>query len=60
MVAYEPVWAIGTGLTPTPKDVTEMHNGIRALLAEMYGAARAPRFAFSMAARSSRAIAASF
>jgi triosephosphate isomerase len=26
VVAYEPVWAIGTGLTPTPKDVAEMHG----------------------------------
>ena len=29
MVAYEPVWAIGTGLTPTPKDVAEVHELIR-------------------------------
>src|SRR5580693_7889072 len=29
-VAYEPVWAIGTGLTPTPDDVREMHTFIRA------------------------------
>jgi triosephosphate isomerase len=28
-VAYEPVWAIGTGLTPTPDDVREMHTFIR-------------------------------
>ena len=32
VVAYEPVWAIGTGLTPTPADVAEMHGAIRALL----------------------------
>src|ERR1700722_2003501 len=38
VVAYEPVWAIGTGLTPTPKDVAGVHNGIRALLADMFGA----------------------
>ncbi|MBV9015715.1 MAG: triose-phosphate isomerase [Alphaproteobacteria bacterium] len=30
IVAYEPVWAIGTGLTPTMADVTEMHAAIRA------------------------------
>jgi triosephosphate isomerase (TIM) len=37
VVAYEPVWAIGTGLTPTPADVAEMHGAIRALLGEIYG-----------------------
>ena len=30
VVAYEPVWAIGTGLTPTPADVAEVHGFIRA------------------------------
>jgi triosephosphate isomerase (TIM) len=29
VVAYEPVWAIGTGLTPTRADITEMHAAIR-------------------------------
>ena len=29
IVAYEPVWAIGTGLTPTIADITEMHAAIR-------------------------------
>lgn len=29
VVAYEPVWAIGTGLTPTAKDVAEVHGFIR-------------------------------
>ena len=28
-IAYEPVWAIGSGLTPTPKDVAEVHDFIR-------------------------------
>ena len=37
VVAYEPVWAIGTGLTPTPKDVKEMHGFIRERLAVRYG-----------------------
>jgi triosephosphate isomerase (TIM) len=32
VVAYEPVWAIGSGLTPTPADVVEMHGSIRRLL----------------------------
>ncbi len=38
VVAYEPVWAIGTGLTPTPADVAEVHKAIRTLLGEIYGA----------------------
>jgi triosephosphate isomerase (TIM) len=37
IVAYEPVWAIGTGLTPTPADVAEVHLAIRKLLGEIYG-----------------------
>ena len=44
VVAYEPVWAIGTGLTPTTPQIEEMHRAIRATLSEMFGAAadRAP------------------
>lgn len=38
VVAYEPVWAIGTGLTPTPADVAEVHAFIRRQLGERYGA----------------------
>lgn len=29
VVAYEPVWAIGSGLTPTPSDIAEMHGLVR-------------------------------
>jgi triosephosphate isomerase (TIM) len=32
VVAYEPVWAIGTGLTPTSKDIEQIHQLIRAVL----------------------------
>jgi triosephosphate isomerase len=38
VVAYEPVWAIGTGLTPTATDVAEAHGFVRAQLAARYGA----------------------
>ena len=41
VVAYEPVWAIGTGLTPTAADVAEMHAGIRAELGKLIGEAEA-------------------
>jgi len=39
VVAYEPVWAIGTGLTPTPADVAEAHDFVRKRIAARYGAA---------------------
>jgi triosephosphate isomerase len=39
VIAYEPVWAIGTGLTPTLRDVAEMHSFIRHQLAARYGEA---------------------
>jgi triosephosphate isomerase len=38
VVAYEPVWAIGTGRTPTAADVAAMHAAIRAKLRELLGA----------------------
>jgi triosephosphate isomerase len=37
MIAYEPVWAIGTGLTPTPTDIEEVHGMIRERLAARFG-----------------------
>jgi triosephosphate isomerase len=37
VVAYEPVWAIGTGKNATPEDVAEMHAAIRAHLVENFG-----------------------
>jgi triosephosphate isomerase (TIM) len=39
IVAYEPVWAIGTGRTPTPHDVAAAHGFIRAQLVARFGAA---------------------
>jgi len=39
VIAYEPVWAIGSGLTPTPADVAEVHAFIRKRLAERFNAA---------------------
>ena len=37
VLAYEPVWAIGTGLTPTPADVAEVHGFIRQRLGQRFG-----------------------
>ena len=39
VVAYEPVWAIGTGQTATPVDVAQVHGHIRELLAQRLGGA---------------------
>jgi triosephosphate isomerase len=43
VIAYEPVWAIGTGLTPTQDDVSEAHGFIRNELARLIGEAEAAR-----------------
>jgi len=39
VIAYEPVWAIGSGLTPTPADVAEVHGFIRGELSQLLGQA---------------------
>jgi len=39
VIAYEPVWAIGTGLVPTLDDIAEMHDFMRAELAKSHPAA---------------------
>lgn len=38
VVAYEPVWAIGTGKIPTLEDIGQMHDHIRGILSQKYGA----------------------
>jgi triosephosphate isomerase len=37
VIAYEPVWAIGTGVNATKDEAQEMHRYIRKLLREMFG-----------------------
>ncbi len=37
IVAYEPVWAIGTGKVATPEQAEETHYGVRSVLVELYG-----------------------
>jgi triosephosphate isomerase (TIM) len=41
VVAYEPVWAIGTGDTATPEDAQAMHAAIRGMVRQTFGAAAA-------------------
>ncbi|MFN4357386.1 triose-phosphate isomerase [Sphingopyxis alaskensis] len=46
-IAYEPIWAIGTGLVPTVADVAAMHGAIRSALADRFGdAAQAIRILY--------------
>ena len=37
ILAYEPIWAIGTGVIPSFKEICQMHDAIRALLTKNYG-----------------------
>jgi triosephosphate isomerase len=43
VIAYEPVWAIGTGRTATPRDAVAMHRFIRRYVADRFGADAADR-----------------
>lgn len=43
VVAYEPIWAIGTGKTATPAMAQEVHAAIRVQLKELFGAAQAEK-----------------
>jgi triosephosphate isomerase len=38
VIAYEPIWAIGTGKRPQPGDIAQMHEAIRAVLKKRFGA----------------------
>jgi triosephosphate isomerase len=56
VIAYEPVWAIGTGLTPTGADVVAMHAAIRAALGARLGqAAGAARLLYGGSVKASNA-----
>ncbi len=56
VIAYEPVWAIGTGLTPGPKDVAEVHGFIRDyLVARGKGTGEAVRILYGGSVKPSNA-----
>lgn len=42
-IAYEPVWAIGTGKTATPEDADAVHKAVRGIVADLYDAAAAEK-----------------
>lgn len=55
-VAYEPVWAIGTGRIPSTHDISEMHSALRARLADRFGdSARAIRVLYGGSVKASNA-----
>lgn len=57
VVAYEPVWAIGTGLTPTAADVAEAHAHIRAELSKRFpGEAGSMRLLYGGSVKPSNAV----
>ena len=56
VIAYEPVWAIGTGLTPTAQDVADVHAAMRATIEKRFGAGgRAFRLLYGGSVKASNA-----
>jgi len=41
IIAYEPIWAIGTGITASTEQAQEIHQFLRSVIADKYGAALA-------------------
>jgi len=56
VVAYEPVWAIGTGLTPTITEIDEAHRHLRARLAGVVPDAQAVRILYGGSVKPSNAV----
>lgn len=57
VVAYEPVWAIGTGRTPTPEDIAAMHAHVRRTLAGRLADADGVRILYGGSVKASNAAA---
>jgi triosephosphate isomerase len=55
ILAYEPVWAIGTGLTPTAPEIDAVHAHIRGLLARMIPQGRDVRILYGGSVKPSNA-----
>ncbi|MBV8976100.1 MAG: triose-phosphate isomerase [Alphaproteobacteria bacterium] len=54
-IAYEPVWAIGTGRTPTAAQIAEMHGHIRKLLIDRFATGRTMRILYGGSVKPSNA-----
>jgi triosephosphate isomerase len=54
-IAYEPIWAIGTGKVPTVAEIAEIHREIRAKLDQRYGAGAAVRILYGGSVKGSNA-----
>ena len=54
-IAYEPIWAIGTGKVPTSQEIAEMHATIRAKLQERYATGNAVRILYGGSVKASNA-----
>ena len=58
VVAYEPIWAIGSGATPSSEEIAQVHEHLRARLVERWGdAGRATRLLYGGSAKPSNAAA---
>jgi triosephosphate isomerase len=54
-IAYEPIWAIGTGKVPTNREIAQMHSAIRKKLGECYGTGREVRILYGGSVKGSNA-----
>ena len=54
-IAYEPIWAIGTGKIPTIPEIAEMHSALRRRLEERYGAGTPVRILYGGSVKASNA-----
>jgi triosephosphate isomerase len=55
-IAYEPIWAIGTGRVPSTEDIAEMHQAVRSQLHQAYGpASETVRILYGGSAKASNA-----
>lgn len=54
-IAYEPIWAIGTGLTPTPDEIADVHADLRTYLANRFSTGNDMRLLYGGSVKASNA-----